>query len=57
MAAACSLIVLVVAMVTVVTAVNNGCGPLQILKVKNQWEKAYGVGRMRDDFGLAIWRT
>ncbi|KAK2143517.1 hypothetical protein LSH36_834g00063 [Paralvinella palmiformis] len=52
-----SMVVVLVGLLTVVTASSSRCTPLQILKVKNQWQRAYGIGRMRDDFGLAIWRS
>lgn len=32
------------------------CGPLQKLKVKQQWSVAFGTDHHRIDFGIAIWR-
>nr|QQO51922.1 extracellular globin Egb_A2 [Platynereis dumerilii] len=33
------------------------CGPLQRLKVKQQWAKAYGVGHERLELGIALWKS
>jgi hypothetical protein len=33
------------------------CGPLQKIRVKEQWAQAYGEGRDRQSFGLAVWRA
>lgn len=35
---------------------HHECGPLQRLKVKQQWSQAYGVGEHREDFNTAVWR-
>ena len=35
----------------------GNCGPLQRLKVKQQWAKAYGVGHERLELGIALWKS
>jgi len=47
---------LVVLMALVAVTIASECGPLQRLKVKQQWNVAYGVAHNRVDFGTAIWR-
>jgi len=34
---------------------KHSCGPLQKVKVKRQWAKAYGEGSHRLEFGLKFW--
>nr|P09966.1 RecName: Full=Extracellular globin-2A; AltName: Full=Erythrocruorin; AltName: Full=Globin IIA [Tylorrhynchus heterochaetus] len=36
---------------------SDHCGPLQRLKVKQQWAKAYGVGHERVELGIALWKS
>lgn len=48
--------VLLVLLLGVVGAMAD-CGPLQRLKVKQQWSAAFGVGGHRGDFNTALWRS
>jgi hemoglobin-like flavoprotein len=36
-------------------AEEHTCGPLEKIKVRRQWTKAYGEGKHRLEFGLHIW--
>lgn len=38
-------------------AADTHCGPLQRLKVKQQWAKAYGEGHERVELGIALWKS
>ncbi len=36
---------------------DNTCGGLNRLKLKNQWNKLYGPGEDRRNFGTVLWKT
>jgi hypothetical protein len=39
------------------SATTTHCGPMQRLKVKQQWAEAYGVGHERLELGIALWKS
>ncbi|KAK2147814.1 hypothetical protein LSH36_532g00030 [Paralvinella palmiformis] len=51
-----TLIVVICTLVAVATA-STECGPLQRLKVKQQWSVGFGTANHRIDIGTALWRS
>lgn len=49
-------LIVICALVAVATA-SSECGPLQRLKMKQQWSVAFGTAHHRIDFGTAMWRS
>ena len=47
----------VVLFAVVAAAVASECGTLERIRVKKQWADAYGDGKERAAFGLAVWRA
>ena len=47
--------VLVLLACVALAAAQDGCGPLQRLKIKHQWSEIFAAGATREEFSREFW--